>query len=377
MRIGIGADWIGVRGGGVETYVRNLLPALAALNTGDEFILYSHAAIPVNALQGTENMRRSVVAPRVRAPFAFSRTLVNARLDVYHEQTLASLLFGAPLVITLHDVYFEHVPHEFAAVELIKRRLATFTTTHRAAAILTDSEFSKGDIVSRYGVSPHKITVVPLAAAPMYRLIHDQAVLASVKERHDIHEHFILYAGVLKPNKNLPRVIEAYARLRRTGVTRHRLVIAGGTASWLRDDLRAVARSSGYGDDIVFTGYVPDEDLVALYNAADLFVHPSLFEGFGLPPLEAMACGTAVITSNTTALPEVVGDAALTVDPLDVEALAEAMAIVLGNTTLRSELEQRGLERAAQFSWEHTARIVHGVYHTVGNKRHEALRCGL
>jgi len=377
MRIGIGADWIGVRGGGVETYIRNLLAALAALHTGDEFILYSRASIPAGALQGMENMRRSVVPARSGVPFAFSRSLVNAHLDVYHEQTSAPLLFGAPLVITLHDIYFEHVPREFAITEFVKRRLTTFATTHRAAAIMTDSEFSKSDVVSRYGVPPHKITVVPLAADPMYHPIRDQAVLANVKEMYGIHDHFILYAGVLKPNKNLPRIIEAYARLRRTEVTRHRLVIAGGAVPWLQDDLRAIARESGYGDDIVFTGYVPDEDLVALYNAADLFVQPSLFEGFGLPPLEAMACGTAVVTSNTSALPEVVGDAALMVDPLDVEALAAAMARVLTDADLRADLEARGLARAAQFSWERTARIVHGVYHAMSATQHGALRRGV
>ncbi len=136
------------------------------------------------------------------------------------------------------------------------------------------------------------------------------------------------------------------------------------------DDLLAVARESGYAEDIVFTGYVPDEDLVALYNAADLFVHPSLFEGFGLPPLEAMACGAAVVTSNTSALPEVVGDAALTVDPLDVEALAAAIARVLSDGDLRTKLESRGPARAAQFTWERTARIVHDVYQSIDSVKH-------
>src|SRR5205085_8452889 len=135
-------------------------------------------------------------------------------------------------------------------------------------------------------------------------------------------------------------------------------VLVGGTTAWLKEDIFAAARASGYGGEIVFTGYVPDDDLVALYNAADLFVSPSLFEGFGLPPLEAMACGTPVVTSNTTSLPEVVGDAALMVDPRDAEALAGAMSAVLGDDALRAQLSRRGLERAAAFAGGARARTL-------------------
>jgi glycosyltransferase involved in cell wall biosynthesis len=144
-----------------------------------------------------------------------------------------------------------------------------------------------------------------------------------------------------------------------------------GRKGWLYHDTFAMARASGYADELVFTGYVPDEDLVALYNAADLFVYPSIFEGFGLPALEAMACGTPVITSNTSALPETVGDAALMVDPLDVEALAGIIAAVLRDADLRERLRAQGLERAAGFSWEATARIILNVYRQALQKRHE------
>jgi glycosyltransferase involved in cell wall biosynthesis len=201
----------------------------------------------------------------------------------------------------------------------------------------------------------------------MFRPLHDEAQLAEVRARYGTGERFVLFVGALKPTKNLGTVIAAYVRLRRADTTRHRLVLVGGTTAWLREDIFAAARASRYGDDIVFTGYVPDDDLVALYNAADLFVSPSLFEGFGLPPLEAMACGTPVVTSNTTSLPEVVGDAALMVDPLDVEALAGAMNAVLADEALRARLSQWGLARAAAFSWESTARTVLGVYRSIAH----------
>jgi glycosyltransferase involved in cell wall biosynthesis len=192
--------------------------------------------------------------------------------------------------------------------------------------------------------------------------MHDVVRLAAVRERYGTSERFILCVGNLQPRKNLRTLIAAYVKLRRADATRHKLVLVGNKA-WFYDDTFAMARASGYAEELVFTGYVPDEDLVALYNAADLFVYPSIFEGFGLPPLEAMACGTPVVTSNTSSLPEVVGEAGLMVDPLDAEALAGTMACVLGDGALRARLTVRGPERAATFAWETTARIIRDVYH--------------
>jgi len=227
--------------------------------------------------------------------------------------------------------------------------------------VLTLSEYSKRDIVRRYNVPPDKITVTGLAAAPMFRPIHDEARLSDVRERYGTGKEFILSVGNLQPRKNIKTLIEAYVRLRRADATRHRLVLVGKKA-WLHDGIFAAARASGYADDLVFTGYVPDADLVALYNAADLFVYPSIFEGFGLPPLEAMACGTPVVTSNTSAIPETVGDAALTVDPLDPVSLADAIILALFNRTFHDYLARLGLQRAALFSWPMTAYAIRSLY---------------
>jgi glycosyltransferase involved in cell wall biosynthesis len=227
--------------------------------------------------------------------------------------------------------------------------------------VLTLSEFSRQDIVRRYGVPPEKVVVAPCAADPMFRPLHDEARLADVRARYGTGERFILCVGNLQPRKNLGTLIDAYVRLRRANATRHKLVLIGRTA-WLYDDIFAVARASGYAGELVFTGYVPDEDLVALDNAADLVVYPSIFEGFGLPPLEAMACGTPVVTAQGSSFPEVVGDAALTVDPLDAEALATAIATLLSDAGLRARFSARGLERAATFSWEASARAIAAVY---------------
>jgi glycosyltransferase involved in cell wall biosynthesis len=374
MRVGINATFLGTRAAGVETYVRNLIRSLAATDPETEYILYTQSSLPDSLIPGTERMRRVVVPCRrdgSRVPFAFSRVLAHARLDVVHEQTMAPFLFGAPFVVTVHDLYHEHYPQYYPARALARTRLYARITLHRAAAIIADSEFSKQDIVRFHGIAPHKVTVAHLAADPLFRPIHDDGPLAAVRARYGTGERFVLFVGALKSTKNLSTVIEAYVRLRRADATRHRLVLVGGTTAWLKEDIFAAARASGYSDEIVFTGYVPDDDLVALYNAADIFVSPSLFEGFGLPPLEAMACGTPVVTSNTTSLPEVVGDAALMVDPLDAEALAGAMSAVLADDALRAQLSRQGLERAATFSWEATARTVLGVYRdVVGAARH-------
>jgi glycosyltransferase involved in cell wall biosynthesis len=286
------------------------------------------------------------------------------RIEVLHAQYAGPPICPVPVVLSLHDISYERYPQFFPHNLSRHLRAIVPPAIRRAAAVLTLSEFSRQDIVQHYDVSPTKVVVARCAADPIFHRMHDEAQLAAVRARYGTGGHFILCVGNLEPRKNLGTLIDAYVQLRRADATRHKLVLVGRKA-WLYDGIFATARASGYADELVFTGYVPDQDLVALYNAADLFVYPSIFEGFGLPALEAMACGTPVITSNTSALPETVGDAALMVAPLDSEALAEAITAVLGDAGLREQLTTRGLQRAGAFSWEATARIVQGVYQDV------------
>src|SRR5581483_108978 len=255
-------------------------------------------------------------------------------------------------------------PQFFNPSDLRQLRLRVPLTLRRAAAVLTGSEFCKRDIARRYGVPSEKIVVAPYAADPIFRPIEDAARLDEVRTRYATGPRYILFVGVLKPNKNVKTLVEAYVRLRQADRVRHRLVLVG-QQELLYGEMFARAREAGMAGDLVFTGRVSDQDLVALYNAADLFVQPSLFEGFGLPSLEAMACGTPVVTSTAAAIPEMVGDAALTVDPLDVEALAGAIATVLDDEALRRRMAARSIERAAMFSWETAARAALGVYQRV------------
>jgi glycosyltransferase involved in cell wall biosynthesis len=182
-----------------------------------------------------------------------------------------------------------------------------------------------------------------------------------VREKYNLHFPFVLNQNMIEPRKNIPRLIEAYARLKRDLGIAHRLVIGGGLG-WMYESVFQAVEDHEVADSVIFLGYVPDEDLPQLYNLAELFVYPSLYEGFGIPAVEAMACGTPVVTSNTSSLPEAVGDAGLMVRPTDVEAIAEAMAQVLTNPGLRTDLSRRGLERARLFTWRASAEKVLSIY---------------
>jgi glycosyltransferase involved in cell wall biosynthesis len=241
-------------------------------------------------------------------------------------------------------------------------------TVRRAAQILTGSEFSKRAIVKAYGVDDEKVTVVPNAAGPEYRPISRTAAAAKAGGRFSLPTPFILSVGDLQPRKNQVGLIRAFARLvRGCPHLKHRLVIAG-KAAWSADRVYRAARESGVADRIQFLGFVTDLDLLQLYNACDLFVFPSYYEGFGLPALEAMACGRAVACSSAAALPEVVDGAAILFDPHSAEEMARAMADLVLDAELRGRMERLGQSRAAHFNWQSTAQRTLEVFHRVAER---------
>ncbi len=367
MRVGINAFGLGAGGGGIETYVRNVIRALANVDPTVDYTLFLQPPLPCDPIPGIERMRRVVVRTRygpLRVPFASARALALSHVDLIHVQNAAPLLCPTRVVVTLHDIAYERYPRFLPEDHVATLRRRVPATLRRAAAIITDSEASKREIVDFYGVPPDKVTVALLAADPIFRPLRDEARLAEVRGRYAAGDRYILFTGdPLQRRKNVKTLVEAYARLRVAGAVAHRMVLSGDRAA-LESDIFAAARTAGCADDLCFIGRVPQEELVAIYNAADLFVYPSLYEGFGLPPLEAMACGVPVIVSNVSSLPEVVGADALTVDPLGVDALATAMARVLNDVDLQANLSAQGLRRAATFSWDVTARILVDTYHT-------------
>lgn len=367
MRIAIDAHALGGQGGGGATYIRGLVQALAQVDDENEYTLLLTPRQSDVSLPGTERMHRMIVPPDnlpVRISLAIPLVALWSRFDLIHFEHMVPPYCPIPFVVSVHDISFERYPSFFQRQNVIKDRITMPLTMRNAVAVLTLTQFSKDDMIRRYRVPSSRVIVTGCGVDPAFMPIRDQSLLSQVRERYGTSDHFILSVGELQPRKNLQRSIQAYIRLRRSGAIHHKFVLVGRKA-WLFDDTFAEARASGFENDIVFTGYVPDTDLVALYSAADVFVYPSLFEGFGLPPLEAMACGTPVITSNTSSLPEVVGDAAVMVDPLNVDALARAIRQLLCDDDERGRLSRQGIERARQFTWLDVGRTVMSTYRSL------------
>jgi glycosyltransferase involved in cell wall biosynthesis len=246
-------------------------------------------------------------------------------------------------------------------------------TVRRAARILTGTEFSRASILRAYGdLDEDKVVTVPNAAASDFRPVSRDSAAATVREHFSIPAPFLLSVGDLQPRKNQIGLIRAFARLVRAYPQfKHNLVLAG-KETWFAERVHEAARDSGVAERIRFFGFVSDQDLLQLYNACDLFVFPSFYEGFGLPALEAMACGRAVVCSNTSALPEVVDGAAILFDPYSIDEMVRAIADLLLDPELKARMERLGLQRAAHFSWQKTAAKTLGVFYEVAELHHPA-----
>jgi glycosyltransferase involved in cell wall biosynthesis len=285
------------------------------------------------------------------------RLSAYSRMEVFHFPSMTSFPENIPdraNVFTLPDLTFLHYPQHHTSGNVSNWSRFCERAVKHGDMILTYSEHTRQDIVRTLGVPEHKIRVTPLAAGSEFRPIADRALLRRQLASFGLQDQrYILSVGTLEPRKNQARLIRAFARLLRLepGLP-HQLVFAGGKG-WDNEPIFEAVKQEGIEDRILFLGR--SDPLEVLYNGADLMVYPSLYEGFGLPPLEALACGTPVITSNSSSLPEVVGDAALSVDPEDEEGLCEAMRHVLQDEKLRVELSAKGVQRARQFSWERTA----------------------
>ena len=292
---------------------------------------------------------------------AFPLALWRDRVDVAHFQYLSPPIVPCPVVLSVHDISFETHPEFFAPIECARLRFTIPVAVRRAAHILTLSECSRVEIIEHYRVAPERISVTPLAAAATFRAVSDPGSLRPAATALGVTEPYILAVGNLQPRKNLERLLSAYAGLRRAGKTEHRLVLVGQKAyrsSAMLDRLRELDLQS----HVTMTGYVTDQQLLALYNLADVFVYASLFEGFGLPILEAMACGTPVITSNLASMPEVAGDAAVLVDPLSEAEIGAAILRLTASPDVRRRMRERGIEHAAAFSWRRVAAETLAVY---------------
>jgi len=262
-------------------------------------------------------------------------------------------------VFSIHDI----TPIKFSSTHSLRRAMIYRTflpkTLRSADLLISGSQNTKTDVVNSFNISPEKIQVIPYGVDDIYRPtgIAEQSV---TRDKYRITDPFILYVGTLEPRKNIPLLLKAFSKIKSQG-DKHKLVIVG-KQGWKHKVIYDLIEHLHLRNDVIFTGYVPEVELPYLYGAADVFVYPSIYEGFGLPPLEAMACGTPVITSNTSSLPEVVGDAGIMIDPYDVDGLVQAMHSILRDDTLKQELSKKGLERARKFSWVRCAKSTFQAY---------------
>ena len=368
MRIGIDARKL--HDFGIGTYIRNLLRQLARIDRNTEFVILCRpadsqtvGALGTNFRAVIETSRNYSLAEQWRIPLAVKREHVT----LFHApHYVLPPLVGCRSVVTIHDcihlMFPQYLPNRFAfAYAQTSIRLAA----RRATRIMTVSESSKRDILRFVNVPPEKIDVIYNAYDERFGIEPAEEDVVRVRERYQLNDEFVLYAGNVKPHKNLGRLIEAFHLVRQRGLNHLKLVMIGDEMSKYTALRRAVHQYQLH-KYVRFLGYMPEETLAVMYRLAGVFVFPSLYEGFGLPPLEAMASGTPVVTSNVSSLPEVAGDAAVLVDPYDPDAIADGIYRVLTDERLRRALRLKGVARAGQFSWEQSVRRVHAIYDEVG-----------
>jgi glycosyltransferase involved in cell wall biosynthesis len=352
---------------GVGTYIRNLLRHLARIDCSTDYVLIVRPEDIEIAGELGENFRAVPDWSRgysVREQLSIPMDLRRERVDLFHApHYVLPPLTPCKAVVTIHDCihlrFPQYLPHQ--RLGYVYARTSLWIATHRASRVLTVSETSKRDILKYFRVPASKIDVIYNAIDERLGEAPTAAETAQVRERYQLNDPFVLYAGNIKPHKNLERLIEAFNTLRRGGLENVKLLIIGDEISKYATLRRAVHRHKLH-KHVRFFGFVSDKTLASLYRLASVFVFPSLYEGFGLPPLEAMAAGTPVITSNVSSLPEVVGDAAILIDPYEPDEIAAAMRRVLTEPGLREDLRDRGLARVKHFSWDRSVRRVREIY---------------
>lgn len=371
MNVGINAHLLsfsqGYRNAGVGRYIYYLLRALAERDDGARYTVFCHDAPPpgdpsrgphtrfVTSRLDTTDPRRRILYEQAILPW-----MLPGRVDLLHGPVnVVPVLSAVPAVVTIHDLIFMVLPDRYLPAK--RRYLEAFTrlSVRVARHVIADSEHTRQDVMRLLDVPPDRVTAVPLGVIDHFSPPGQEA-LERFRARHDLPERYLLYLGTLEPRKNLETLIRAYAAVRRRGLD-WPLVLAGGKG-WLYEDIFRAIESLDLAAHVRVPGYVSFEEQPLWYGAGAIFVYPSTYEGFGLPVLEAMACGTPVITSTSSSLPEAAGDAALLVDCRDEAALAGAIERLASDRALRADLARRGRARAALFPWSRTAEETARVY---------------
>jgi len=358
---------------GMGNYADNLIRALAAIDSRNNYSLYVKRPLQTEFTVERENFHyRQLNSPLIRTFWTQCRipmeVLLN-RPDILHMPTGQKIPFFHPCktVVTIFDLAYLNFPDYFQ--KSVKWRLQKFSehALRNADKIIAISESTKKDILWAYDINEKLIEVVYFGVEDKFRPLKSKLEINEIKKKLDIRFPYILFAGVLQPRKNIPRLIRAFKKIIESYNQDLQLVIAGNKG-WMYEQIFQTVKQCNIGERVVFTGYVQKQELIYLMNGAEIFVLPSLYEGFGMPILEAMACGTAVVCSNTSSMPEVAGNAAVLCDPYSEEDIAKSIIQLLANEQLRRKLIARGLERAKGFSWGKSAKQTLNIYESLRQK---------
>ncbi|MFQ5736861.1 MAG: glycosyltransferase family 4 protein [Thermodesulfobacteriota bacterium] len=389
MKIAFDCSLVPGQRGGIGQYSYNLARALSRIDRRNEYTLYilmtarraKAAAGQETGLPDGGNFR--VVWKTIPFPFQLFRyaklpgtgfreyMLGDLDVDVVHSNTFCVPRFRdkkKKVVVTVYDASVATHPECHRRGNIAHCLGGIKDAVKYADAIIAISEHTKADLVRLFDAPPELITVTQLAAGSEYHPVRDAGLLKAARDKYDLPESYILFVGSLEPRKNVKTLLKAYAMMRKAFREEFPLVIAGGKG-WMNSEIPGMVEELGIEGSVTFAGYIDSADIAAVYSGASVFVYPSLYEGFGLPILEAMSCGTPVITSNVSSMPEVAGDAAELVTPTDAQGLASALEGMLGDPGRRAEMGRRGMERAAAFSWERCARETLEVYRKVVENR--------
>jgi glycosyltransferase involved in cell wall biosynthesis len=377
VKIGYNAQIISRSGAGIVNFARNVIQHLVQVQSDHEFFIYGNPAflshleshhahiVPTNPF--VDNSSKRIIWEQCVLPFKISRN--NLDLMLYPDHTAPIFKKSCPVVITLHDIAFISFPDTFTSATRLYKEYAVKQSVKRASRIIAVSEFTKLEVMKFLDVPESKLTVIYRGIDERFQENSNEVQLSSIRTKYDLQNKFILFVGTLEPRKNIQKLIQGYAGLLKQKKIPHDLIIVGGQG-WLFKDIYGMIEKLGVQNSVKLLGYVADTDLPLLYNLADVFVYPSLYEGFGLPPLEAMACGCPVVTSNRSSLPEIVGDAAMLVDPYDSDAIANGIFQVIDNKDYRQLLRKQGLQRASQFTWKRTVAEILKIFDAITNEDH-------
>ena len=367
MKIGIHANWLYTGAGGPETYVAGLINGLAKIDRENEYIIYVSSTKAVEQMRLPTNYNFEVLWPSTRwieVPVSFPLALMRHKLDLVHLTYVAPPIFPGKAVFTVHDLSpFSH-PQFYPLGVRTRLRYLISRGIQKAEHILCVSNTTKSEIAKRFRIPEERLTVTYNGTGKIFKKLERSRCICELKKNYNIRNDFILHVGKIQSRKNIRRLLEAYHKLLKESQRELDLVLVG-RVTWLSKEILEAIGELNLSDRVHLIGHVPVETLVMFYNACSVFVFPSLFEGFGIPVIEAMACGAPVVASKESSLPEVSGDAALHFDPVDTNQMASCIERILTDTELREDLITRGFERAAQFSWEETARRTLSVYKSV------------